>query len=60
MSNIAKNFDILATGLSIFLHNYFNNSTKLFSDLAKILDLLAKLFFPCTKQVTRATTVSIS
>jgi len=27
-SNAAKNFDILATILSI-LHNYFNNSTKL-------------------------------
>jgi len=28
MSNAAKNFDILATGLSV-LHNYFNSSTKL-------------------------------
>jgi len=26
------------------LHNYFNGSTKLFSDLAKFLDTLAKLF----------------
>jgi len=29
MRNIAKNFDILATGLSV-LHYYFDNSTKLF------------------------------
>jgi len=37
-SNSAKNFDILATSLSV-LHNYFNNPTK-FVDvyLAKILD----------------------
>jgi len=28
MNNDAKNFDILATGLSV-LHNYFDNSTKL-------------------------------
>jgi len=28
MSNAAKNFDILATSLSV-LHNYFTNSTKL-------------------------------
>jgi len=47
MSNVAKNFDILAFGLSV-LHNYFDCSTK-FSDLypVKILDLSAKLFFPC-------------
>jgi len=29
VSNAAKNFDISATGLSV-LHNYFDNSTKLF------------------------------
>jgi len=29
MSNAAKNFDILATSLSV-LHNYFDSSTKLF------------------------------
>jgi len=29
MNNSAKNFDILATGLSV-LHNYFDSSTKLF------------------------------
>jgi len=29
MSNVAKNFDILATSLRV-LHNYFNNSIKLF------------------------------
>jgi len=28
MSDAAKNFDILATSLSV-LHNYFNNSIKL-------------------------------
>jgi len=28
MSNAAKNFDILATSLSV-LHNYFDSSTKL-------------------------------
>jgi len=31
MSNAAKSFDILATGLSV-LHNYFDSITKLFSD----------------------------
>jgi len=45
MSNTAKSFDILATSLSIS-HNYFNDPTKLFSDLAKFLDTSAKLFFP--------------
>jgi len=29
MSNVAKNFDILATNLSV-LHNYFDSSTKLY------------------------------
>jgi len=29
MNNSAKNFDILATSLSV-LHNYFDSSTKLF------------------------------
>jgi len=45
MSNASKNFDILATGLSV-LYNHFENY---FSDLysAKILDLSAKSFFPC-------------
>jgi len=32
MDNAAKSFDILATSLSV-LHNYFDSSTKLFSDL---------------------------
>jgi len=32
MSNAANNFDILATSLSV-LYNYFDNLTKLFSDL---------------------------
>jgi len=30
MSNAAKNFDVLATNLSV-LHNYLDNSTKLLS-----------------------------
>jgi len=37
-SNVIKKFNVLATRLSV-LHNYFNNSTKLFSDL-----YLAKFF----------------
>jgi len=32
MSNAAKNFDIIATSLSV-LHNYFDNPIKLFLDL---------------------------
>jgi len=32
MNNAAKNFDILETSLNV-LHDYFNNSTKLFSNL---------------------------
>jgi len=36
MSNVAKNFDILATSSNV-LHNYFDSSLKLFS---------AKSFFP--------------
>jgi len=32
MSDAAKGFDILATSLSI--HNYFDNQTKLFSNLS--------------------------
>jgi len=48
MSNAAKNFDILATSLSV-LHNYFDSSTKLlFWSPAKILDPLAKPFFTVT------------
>jgi len=50
VSNIAKS-DILATNLSI-LHNYFDDPTKLFSDLylAKFLDTSAKPFFLCTQK----------
>jgi len=46
MSIAAKNFDILTTSLSV-LHNYFDSSTKLFSNLylAKFLDISAKSFF---------------
>jgi len=46
MNDAAKNFDVLATGLTV-LHNYFD--LNYFSDLypIKILDLSAKLpFFP--------------
>jgi len=47
MSSAAKSFDILAISLSI-LHNYFDDLTKLFSDLylylAKFLDTLPKFF----------------
>jgi len=35
VSNAAKNFDILAINLNI-LHNYFDSSTKLFSNLHQI------------------------
>jgi len=52
--NAAKNFDILATSLSV-LHNYFGpiiwmDPTKLFLDLylVNFLDTPAKPFFPCT------------
>jgi len=40
---MSKNFDILATNLSV-LYNYFDSSIKLFSDLhlAKFLDTSAK------------------
>jgi len=41
MSNTAKNFDTLVTNLS--LHNYFDISTKLFSNLAKFVNTLAKV-----------------
>jgi len=46
MSNVAKNFGILAIILSI-LHNYFDDPTKLFLNLclAKFLNTSAKLFF---------------
>jgi len=48
MNNAAEGFNILTTSLTI-LHNYFDNLTKLFSDLyiyvAKFLDISIKLFF---------------
>jgi len=48
MSNAAKNFDI-ATSFDI-LHNYFDDLTKLFSDLypTKFLDTSSKSFLPYT------------
>jgi len=47
ISNAAKNFDVLATSLSV-PHNYHDDPTGLFSDLylAKFLDASAKSFFP--------------
>jgi len=46
---LQKNFDILATDLSV-LHIILIVQQNYFSDLyqTKILDLSAKLFFPCT------------
>jgi len=46
MSNAVRNFNILATSLSI-LHNCFDSSIKLFSDmsLAKFLDTSTKTVF---------------
>jgi len=48
MNNVAKSFDILITNLSV-LYSYFDDPTKFFSNvyLAKFLDTLAKLTFPC-------------
>jgi len=48
-SKTTKSFDILTISLSV-LHNYFDNLTKLFSNLlsAKLLDILAKPSFTCT------------
>jgi len=45
MSNSTKNFAILTTSLNV-LHNYFDSSIKLFSDLylAKFLDTSIKPF----------------
>jgi len=48
MSNATKSFDILTTSLGV-LYNYFDDLTKLLSTLylAKFLNALAELFFPC-------------
>jgi len=37
-----------------YLHNYFDGSTKLFSDLysIEVLDILTKLYFPCIFLIT--------
>jgi len=50
MSNAAKSFDVLVISLSV-LRNYFDNPTKLFSDLylAKFFNTSAKSCFPCRK-----------
>jgi len=52
MSNTAESFDILTISLSI-PYNYFDGLIKLFSDLylTKFLDVLAKSFFPCWKDL---------
>jgi len=48
--NAAKNFNILAIGLSV-LHNYFDDSNKIiFRFVATFLDISTK-FFPCTKVI---------
>jgi len=49
--NIAKNFDILVINVSV-LHNYFDGSTKLFSDLylVKFLNTSTKSFFLCREE----------
>jgi len=41
-----------------FLYNYFDRPTKLFPDLhlAKLLDILAKSFFPCIDPVNKCVT----
>jgi len=57
MNSAAKSFDILAillASLSI-LHNYFDDLTKLFSDLylAKFLDTSSKPFFPCIFNINK-------
>jgi len=54
-NNATKSFGILVTNLSV-LHNYFDTSTKLFSDLqylTKCLNTSVKLFFPCTFYILR-------
>jgi len=38
-SNTVKNFDILATSLSV-LRDYFDDATQLFSDLFKFLEII--------------------
>jgi len=54
MSNAAKSFNILITTNLSVLYNYFNNSTKLFSDLylAKFFNASTKPFFPCRLNVS--------
>jgi len=51
MNNAAKNFDILTTSVrALFLDNILIVQQNYISDLysTKILDLPAKLFFPCS------------
>jgi len=48
MSNAAKNFDILAISLNV-LHNYFDSSLKLFSNLVKFLDFSKIVLFVICK-----------
>jgi len=48
---LSEKMILLKSELGRVLHNYFDSSTKLFSDLylAKILDISAKLFFHVAK-----------
>jgi len=46
----AKSFDIPATSSSV-LHNYFVQQNFSYLYPAKILDLSAKPFFPCTNEI---------
>jgi len=49
MSNVTKNFNILATSLNI-QYNYFNDSIKLVSDLY-VGKFLNQQSFPCTSHI---------
>jgi len=55
MSNVVKKFDILAISSNVY--NYFDNSLKLFSDLAKCLDTSAK---PFSLRITRKSDTTIN
>jgi len=54
VNNTAKGFDILAISLITYLCNYFDNPTKLFSNLylTKFLDTLAKLLLKLFLNIT--------
>ena len=48
MNNAAKSFDILAVRATV-IHNYFDRSTKLFSDSVKLLDISVKALLVSNK-----------